>query len=554
MMQLPANSYDTNFHIFFSAHYAEHWFNPWNEKWFAGFSQTTYPPLEHQWIALLSHVLGLNMGYMVVQLIAVLLLAVGVYRFARLWVDKRAASYAALGSIFVGTLVFLVYYSGQLSTTLSAPLLVNALPYFYDWVGAGKPRALLKGLFLTFSAGAVHHVTIIFGSFLCFLPVLWLAWLDRKREDPDASSVPPLSRAIVFAALAAVGLGVILLPYWMAIIQHPIKQIPIPHASRSNYLLNSLAVMNYLVVPYGALLIALPFILLRGSANPRLRPLLFGFWLTFLIGLGGTTPLPRWLLGRAFDILTFERFTLLAAIMALPFIGLFAVHLIDRYHHRAVVGLSLATIASFSLAMFWLRHTPQNPGGYLDVDQVVAFLNRDGHDNFRYITLGFGNAFSKISTYANASSVDGEYNSARLLSELTGYGSAQLTNSKYYGSEGLGALSAVLRHANQYGLKYIFVHDPYYEPLLAFAGWRKFDTWDRGRITAWSKESVPPARKIDSDAVPQRWAGILWGTLPFGSSIVAIALVLLLPDRKRLRESLEFPAVAAQANYAREAK
>jgi hypothetical protein len=112
----------------------------------------------------------------------------------------------------------------------------------------------------------------------------------------------------------------------------------------------------------------------------------------------------------------------------------------------------------------------------------------------------------------------------------------------------------VLRHANQYGLKYIFVHDPYYEPLLAFAGWRKFDTWDRGRITAWSKESVPPARKIDSDAVPQRWAGILWGTLPFGSSIVAIALVLLLPDRKRLRESLEFPAVAAQANYAREAK
>src|SRR5437879_6403067 len=39
LMQLPAGSFDTNFHIFFASHYAHHWFDPWNEKWFAGFSQ-----------------------------------------------------------------------------------------------------------------------------------------------------------------------------------------------------------------------------------------------------------------------------------------------------------------------------------------------------------------------------------------------------------------------------------------------------------------------------------------------------------------------------------
>lgn len=45
LMELPATtSYDCNLHIFFGSHYAQHWFNPWNEKWFAGFSQTTYPP------------------------------------------------------------------------------------------------------------------------------------------------------------------------------------------------------------------------------------------------------------------------------------------------------------------------------------------------------------------------------------------------------------------------------------------------------------------------------------------------------------------------------
>ena len=48
--------------MFFAAHYASHWFNPWNVKWYGGFSQTTYPPLTHQWIALFSHLIGMNDG------------------------------------------------------------------------------------------------------------------------------------------------------------------------------------------------------------------------------------------------------------------------------------------------------------------------------------------------------------------------------------------------------------------------------------------------------------------------------------------------------------
>ena len=97
VMQLPATtSYDANLHIFFASHYAQHWFNPWNQKWFAGFSQTTYPPLTHQWIALLSYIVGLTEAFMLVQLAAVVLLAVGTYRFAQLWVDERAASYAGV--------------------------------------------------------------------------------------------------------------------------------------------------------------------------------------------------------------------------------------------------------------------------------------------------------------------------------------------------------------------------------------------------------------------------------------------------------------------------
>ena len=60
LMKLPLQSYDTNFHIFFSSHYVDHWFDPWNTKWFAGFSQATYPPMPHYWIAVLSRIMGLD--------------------------------------------------------------------------------------------------------------------------------------------------------------------------------------------------------------------------------------------------------------------------------------------------------------------------------------------------------------------------------------------------------------------------------------------------------------------------------------------------------------
>ncbi len=138
VMELPATtSYDANLHIFFASHYAHHWFNPWNEKWFGGFSQTTYPPLTHQWIALLSYIVGLTEAFMLVQLAAVVLLAVGAYRFAQLWVDERAASYAGVLAVFAGSIAFLVYSAGQLPTTMSAPLylLSSALLIFVVHIG-----------------------------------------------------------------------------------------------------------------------------------------------------------------------------------------------------------------------------------------------------------------------------------------------------------------------------------------------------------------------------------------------------------------------------------
>jgi hypothetical protein len=530
LMKLPLKSYDTNFHIFFASHYLHHWFDPWNTKWYAGFSQTTYPPLPQQWIAVISRAIGLDFGYMLVQLVAILLLVVGVYRFAKLWVSERAASIAALASIFVGAESFLVYSAGQLGTTSAAPIYLNALPYLFTWLRHGSWRSLLKASILFTAAAAAHHATLLFGSFLFACPVLGLALLDREHEE--RVSVPAFfGRTLTIVVIVGAAIAVVLLPFWIALIHYPVTQTPIPHPSRANYILSPQFGLNYFVVPYGALVLALPFIFVRGSVVGRLRPLLLGFWVAFLLGLGGTTPVGHILLGRAYYVITMERFSYWATLLALPFVGLLVSELLERYGSRAAVSLGVLAASTCAFAVGWTTYHPADAEDF-DVSAMAAWLNRDGHDQYRYVTLGFGNKISRLAMLTDASSVDGEWNSGRMLPELTRYGAAALTSSKYYGQAGLEALRAMLSHADHYGLKWVLVRDHYYDPLLSFAGWRPVDELGQDAITVWSKDGVPPATPLNAPQMPPHWQGLMWGTLPMGSSILAI-LIVFLPERKR---------------------
>jgi hypothetical protein len=530
LMKLPLKSYDTNFHIFFASHYLHHWFDPWNPKWYAGFSQTTYPPLPQQWVALVSRVVGLDLAYMLVQLAAILLLVVGVYRFAKLWVSPRAASYAALASVFLGSESFLVYSAGQLGTTAAAPIYLNALPFLFEWIRRGSWRSFAKASILFTAAAAAHHATLLFGSFFFALPVLALALLDR--ENGERVSTPAfVARTLAIVLVVGSAIAVVLLPFWIALIHYPVTQTPIPHPSRANYILSPEWGMNYFVVPWGALVLALPYIFIRGSIVARFRPLFFGFWVAFLLGLGGTTPVGHILLGRAFDVLTMERFSYWATLLALPFIGLLATELLDRYLLRAAVSLVTLAACSCALAVGWTTYHPADAEDF-DVSSAAGWLNRDGHDQYRYVTLGFGNKISRLAMMTDAGSVDGEWNSGRMLPELTRYGGGALTSSKYFGKPGLDALRAMLTHADHYGLKWVLVRDHYYDPLLSFAGWRPVDNLNEDTITIWSKDGVPPATPVNAPQMPPHWQGLMWGILPFGSSILAI-LILLIPEKRQ---------------------
>ncbi len=528
LMKLPLKSFDTNLHIFFASHYVHQWFDPWNSKWYAGFSQTTYPPLPQQWVALVSWVLGLDLAYMAVQFAAILLLAIGVYRFSVLWVNPRAASFAALASVFLGSESFLVYSAGQLGTTSAAPIYLNALPFLFEWIRFGSWRSFLKAAVLLAAAAAAHHATLLFGSFFFAVPILVLAFIDRREGERTSASAVAF-RAVAIAVVAAGMIAVVLLPFWLALLHYPVTQAPIPHGSRANYILSPQWGLNYFVIPYGGLILALPFIIFRGSMVPRLRPLLFGFWIAFLIGLGGTTPVGHLLLGRAFEVLTMERFSYWATLLALPFVGLLATELIDRYRTKAMAGLAVLAACSCALAVAWATYRPADAADF-KVDSVAGWLNRDGHDKYSYVTLGFGNKISRLAVLTDATSVDGEWNSGRLLPELTSHGAGALTSSKYFGKSGIDALRAILQHADHYGLKWVIVRDSYYDPLLSFAGWRPVDDLEDKTITIWSKDGVP----VNAPQIPPHWQGLMWGTLPFGSSILAI-LVLLIPQRRRYK-------------------
>jgi hypothetical protein len=104
-------------------------------------------------------------------------------------------------------------------------------------------------------------------------------------------------------------------------------------------------------------------------------------------------------------------------------------------------------------------------------------------------------------------------------------------------------------HADHYGLKWVLVRDPYYDPLLFFAGWRPVDHLEDNTIAIWSKDGVPPAEPMNVPQMPPHWQGVMWGILPFGSSILAF-LVVLIPEERR-EEVLAKSPVSAEAEFGR---
>ena len=109
------NTYDAYVHIFFADHWRRTWFDHWETRWYTGFPMTSYPPLSQQTVAALSFFTGdLRVAFAIVQTGAMILMAVGMVRFARLWVSDEAAGWAGVWLVFSTAMAETIHVFGQL--------------------------------------------------------------------------------------------------------------------------------------------------------------------------------------------------------------------------------------------------------------------------------------------------------------------------------------------------------------------------------------------------------------------------------------------------------
>ncbi|WP_142784580.1 hypothetical protein [Changchengzhania lutea] len=541
------NTYDALIHLFFADHYANSWFEPWNYEWYTGFTVMSYPPLVHQSIGLLSMIGGLKFGLFTVAIISIILFITGVYRFSLLITSNRTvAGYAAILAVLSSSFVETLHVFGQLPSIIGISVLMHALPEIYLWLKTGKYRYLLTSLSLIAVTVTSHHVTPIFGMIFFIFPLIGMVLMDVSKEEVDSmkavtfkvflnSFLKLFKRIVSFGMLSLIIIIGCILPYWINSKNNPITQVPIPHGSRDDFLEITSSGLVFFLIPWGILLVLLPYIFYRYYSK---RYLFFGLSITILtvLGTGGTTPVPKLFLGEtAFNILTLDRFTLWASIMSLPLFGEFVFRFFEgdlktriqnkfgAIYHRLIGGVLAGLfifMTVFTMSLGYFR--PSQPQK-IKMLPIVNFLNQDQHDQWRYMTLGFGDQMAWLAAQTNAMSVDGNYHSARRLPELTTRPIERLENSKFKGVEGIGSLQQFLTAPEKYNLKYIFSNDKFYDPILYFCGWQRLRQLENG-IQVWEKLNVPPISSILPKDDVAKWQKIMWGIIPFLTVIIAFIL------------------------------
>ena len=554
-------TYDAYVHIFFADHYAEDWFSSWNFKWYTGFTITSYPPLVHQAMALLSYAVGLKFAFYIWSILILLLLIRGVYHFSKLWVNEEAAGLAAILAVFTGSIVEALHIFGQIPSLTGVAFLLNACPEVYYWLRNNRKIHLLSALILLACTTAAHHVTTIFGMVFFVLPVMGLAIIDNGIETRGSIAAlnfkdfykEVLSKIvrIIFFGLSVIAITfTIIFAYWYWSKTDPISQVSIPHGSRASFLEKPDLAMIFFIIPWAMMLFVLPYFFIR-SLSRRNIFLGLSLVLSFILGSGGTTPIPRLLLGdTAFGILTLDRFTFWATLICIPFFGEFLHRLIKGDFkqflnirvQQGLLGFLIAGIIISNIFIINISYFKPFQPESIDVKPISNFLARDQHDHWRYLTLGFGDQVAWLSANTDALTVDGNYHSARRLPEMTTRSVERLENAKYRGMQGIGALQQFLTVPEKYNLKYIFNNDKFYEPLLFFTGWNKIQQLENN-IIIWERPDVVPLPKILKQKQIPKIQRIMWGVLPL--SFLGLAIIIFLWRGFR---AVSYPKIFTQAS------
>ena len=526
-------SWDAATHIFFADHYRRSWFSLWDPRWFGGFSVSSYPPLTHQLLALVSVPFGYDAAFGFLLLTALVLFPVAVWRFAQVFVSPAAATAAAIIAPFVPGLALAAHAFGQLPTVVALTLALLMVAEFTRFVERGGAIRYGLTVGLCGTVFAAHHATALF-----FLAPALLAASAAVLPGSGARAFQVrLRRAIVGAIGCVLAGAIVILPFWLWA-RSGIPDAFIPHNSRSDFLRDFNAQALFLWGIYG-LIPALAVYGLWRRHDRRTAAVAVLAGVLGVLGLGGTTPLPSLVFGRQWQWLTYDRFARWGAVALLPLAGIAIGHLLSL---RVGAGRVLAIAALTGIALFAGADAVSSGLGpalpyQRDLRPIAQFMN-NGRTAWRYQTFGAGDPGVQLGTLTLAATIDGTYYTARRLPVLATSGIGMLDAALWWDPSGT-VLRRALAAANQYSIRWAFVLDPHYAPYLKAAGFIQGGPLPGG-IEVWENAAAPrlPASALRF-GVPDV-QGILWGTLPLAS----FALVLLLaavqslaglrePNRKR---------------------
>ncbi|MCS7143310.1 MAG: hypothetical protein NZ920_05965 [Aigarchaeota archaeon] len=537
LTQIYRFSYDAYTHVFFADHYRRDWFNLWDDRWYGGVSVTTYPPLTHQLMALISFLLNLEMAYQVIAILAYGLLSYSIYLFSRIFLTEGEAQYTA----FVGSLLpaagLVLNAFGQLPTVFSTALALIAAYKYSKYLEDGSVKNLVQASLWTSSSGLAHHFTFLFFVPLTQLTVLIL-FLRRGKFM--------VKRTLLHLLLTAAVLVLILWPLINSATQ-ALSLKEIPHATRENLFLNFISLAVFFWGVYSFTILLLPNAIAIALRRRDLLPLLALFIVLFLFGLGGTTPLPRLVLGSLWQVLTYDRFAFWAMVTYSPFLGIMLADADiftrkyfwgDRLNSKKgpvktllimsfFVGLIISFgIVSGSVVILGLQHEDLLSSDQLE--RLASFL--DTNSEWKYITLGLNSQRFLLSAKTSATTLDGGYNHAKTNPLLTESGVESLDAAKHF-PNGLSLLKKVLREESNNGLKYVISADRYYDYILRENGLRPlFTLYGPKNVTVWE---IPYAMSIKGEPSHKESSNIvvtaLWSLGPL--TILAASIILGVFDK-----------------------
>ncbi|HSJ87570.1 MAG TPA: O-antigen ligase family protein [Anaerolineales bacterium] len=539
-------SYDAYTHMLFANHYAENWFSLWETRWYTGFPVISYPPLVHQWIGLFIPFFGFDRAFALVLWIVTSLYPLGIYAFSRIFTARTAAAYAALVSALLLPIYVTAHIFGQLPFLASTLVALFAAASLNRYLHEGGIHNFTLSVSLLTTSVAMHHATLMVQPFL-ILAVVVHAFFSIERSGETWQR--QLIRLVSFGLSSVITSFLVIFPFWQWGAAQTM-QTPIDHLSRHNFFTDRLALSIFFFPLYGPLIVIVPFLFRKWHRH--FWGLLFSFTLLFLLGLGGTTPLPRIFFGVAWEWLTYDRFAFWACLTLTPFFGIFWIELKRRWKVRSLTKpVPLTLRRSFLAALVFSVFTLTALGAWLtpllfpsqpktiDMQPIVHFLNENNNSQWRYLTLGFGDQFAYLNLLTHATTIDGSYHTARTLPEQRDSGVGQV-DTAYWALNGMNLIKPILQKSGERAVRWVFVnpktleaislrwgkiHRSPFLPLLEELGWHKIETLPNGILVFEN----PNAKALPLNPRPQfpLFTSFAWGVFPLLSFVTSITLSAL---------------------------